>query len=90
MKARIALVFALALAGSVRTATAQGRPQQQIVLSPSVLKSMTAQKPKSKAPLTARIGTIRRAPSALPVAPSPPGAPTAVREVRRKPGAVAR
>jgi hypothetical protein len=84
MKTRIAFLIALALAGSAQTASAQGRPHQQIVLSPSVLKSMTAQKPKSKAPLSARIEVMRRAPAATTVAPSPPRAPTAVRGVPRK------
>jgi len=77
MKTRIVFMAALALAGSAQTASAQGRPQQQIVLSPSVLKSMTAQKPKSKAPLTARIRVMRRAPAATTVAPSLKKSPTA-------------
>lgn len=86
MKTQIALVLALALAGTALKASAQGRPQQQVVLSPSVLKSMIGQKQKSKAPLTAHMGAMRRAASATKIAPSPPGAPTSVREVPRKRG----
>lgn len=89
MLTRIAFIVASALAGLAQTASAQGRPQKQIVqivLSPSVLKSMTAQKPKSKAPLGARLRVMRRAPAATEVAPSTPRAPTAVREVPRKSG----
>jgi hypothetical protein len=84
MKSRIGFVIALALAASAQTALAQGRPQQQVVVAPSVLKSMTAQKPKSKTPLTARLGMMRRAPAATRAAPSTPLGPTAVRAVPRK------
>ena len=86
MKTRIAFIVALAIAGSAHTASAQGRRQQQIVLSPSVLKSMVTQKPKSKGLLAARHGMMRRTPAAATVAPSPSVAPTSVRAIPRKSG----
>ena len=70
--------------GSV-PAPAQGRSAQQVVISPLVVKSLTAQKQKSKIPLTARVG-MRRAPAATVVASeSPNKAPTSVRAIRKAP-----
>jgi hypothetical protein len=85
MATRILAVTALALALGSIPASAQGR-QQQIVLSPSVLKSLAAHKPKSKTPLTVRLGMLRRAPAST-VAPSPSAhpAPTSVSRIRQTP-----
>lgn len=63
---------------SASTASAQGRPPQRVVLSEAVMKSMVANKPKSKAPLTARLGMVRR--SGAVAAKSVQSAPTSVRQ----------
>ncbi|MEO5580905.1 MAG: hypothetical protein ABIR58_09610, partial [Gemmatimonadaceae bacterium] len=57
---RIAFIGAATLVLSASSAKAQGRPPQQVVLSEAVMKSMVAHKPKSKTPLTARLGMVRR------------------------------
>ena len=44
----------------VSSANAQGRPQPKVVLSGAVLKSMAANKPKSKTPFTARLKLVPR------------------------------
>jgi hypothetical protein len=62
MITRILAAAAVALVLAPHQASAQGRPPQQVVLSPAALKSLTAQKQKSKTPLTARVG-MRRAPA---------------------------
>lgn len=83
MITRILAVAALALVPGSSPASAQGRSPQQVVISPSVLKSLTAQKQKSKTPLTARVG-MRRAPAATVVTSgSAHSAPTSVRAIRK-------
>ena len=78
-------VTALALVLGTIPAGAQGR-QQEVVLSPSVLKSLTAQKPKSKTPLTVRLGMVRRvSPSTVVALPSAHLAPTSVSRIRKTP-----
>ena len=75
--------FALVL-GSV-PAQAQGRSAQQVVISPVVVKSMTAHRQKSKTPLTARVG-MHRAPAATVVTTeSAHTAPTSVRAIKKAP-----
>lgn len=82
MMIRITLIGAAALVLSAVSASAQGRPPQQVTLSEAVVKSIGANKPKSKTPLTARVGMVRRAS----VAARKPGkeAPTSVREISSK------
>jgi hypothetical protein len=79
MTIRIALIGAATLILSASSANAQGRPPQQVVLSEAVMKSMVANKPKSKTPLTARVGMVRQ----WSVVATKPGqaAPTSVREI---------
>jgi hypothetical protein len=79
MTIRIAFIAAATLVLSASSANAQGRPRQQVVLSEAVLKSMIANKPKSKTPLTARVGMVRRSS----VVATKPGqaAPASVREI---------
>ena len=77
---RIAFIgAAAALILSPSSAGAQGQTQKQVVISKAVLKSMVANKPKSKTPLGARAGIVRR----LTVAAAKSGkeAPTSVREI---------
>lgn len=78
MTIRIAFIGAATLVLSASSAKAQGRPQQ-VVLSEAVMKSMVANKPKSKTPLTARLGMVRQSS----VVATKPGqaAPTSVREI---------
>ena len=78
MTIRIAILGAATLVLSASSASAQGRPPQQVVLSRAVMKSMVANKPKSKTPLTARVGMVRQSS----VVATKPGqaAPTSVRQ----------
>ncbi len=83
MTIRIALIAALALAFSAGSANAQGRAPQHVVLSESVLKAMTAQKPKTKTHLTERMQMMRRS-NVSSAAPKPGQfAPTSVREIKK-------
>lgn len=83
MITRILAAAAAALVLGSSPASAQGRAPQQVVLSPPVLKSLTAQRQKSKTPLTARAG-IRRAPASTVVtSASAHSAPTSVRAIRK-------
>jgi hypothetical protein len=80
---RILAAAAVALVLGSSPASAQGRSPEHVVLSPSVLKSLTAQKQKSKTPLTARVG-MRRAPrSTIVTAASAPSTATSVRAIRK-------
>lgn len=64
-------------------AKAQGRPQQQPVLSDSVLKAMIAHKPKTKKSFTAGIAAMRHARADSTRAKSTHPAPASVREIRK-------
>ena len=66
------------------SASAQARSPRQVVLSPSVSKSLTANRQKkSKNPLTARVG-VRHAPASTVVTSrSAHSAPTSVRVIRK-------
>ena len=79
MTIRIAIIGAATLILAASSANAQGRPPQRIVLSDAVMKSMVAHKPKSKTPLTARVGMVRHS-RAVPTKPDQ-AAPTSVREI---------
>ena len=57
---RIGCIGAVALVLSTGSASAQGQPQKQVVISKAVLKAMVANKGKSKAPLGAKAGIVRR------------------------------
>lgn len=61
MTIRAVFIGAIALVLSATSASAQGQPQKQVVISKAVLKSMVANKPKTKRPLGARAGIVRRA-----------------------------
>jgi len=78
---RIAFIGAATPVLSVSSDNAQGRPAQQVVLSQTVMKSMVANKPKSKTLLTTRVGMIRR--SSVVATKSAKAAPTSVREISR-------
>ena len=80
MTIRIAFIGAATLVLSASAAGAQGRPPQRVVHSEAVMKSMVANKPKSKTPLAARFGMVRKAG----VVPTKvvQVAPTSVREIR--------
>ena len=79
MTIRTAFIGAATLILSASSANAQGRVPQQVVVSKAVMKSMVANKPKSKTPLGSRDGMVRKSR----VAATPPGtaAPTSVREI---------
>jgi hypothetical protein len=80
MMIRFVVLGAIALAASGTQAAAQGRPPQQAVVPDSVMKSMTAKKPRTKTALGARVGMVRNAgPAAKPVAGA---APTSVKEIK--------
>jgi len=83
MTIRTVIIGAAALVLSASSATAQGKPPQQVVLSQAVMKSMVASKPKSKIPLTARVGMIRQSRGAA--AKAGQAAPTSVAEIRATP-----
>lgn len=80
MTIRTAFIGAATLVLLASSANAQGRPPQQVVVSKAVMKSMVANKPKSKTPLAARIGMVRRSS----VVATKPGnaAPTSVRQIK--------
>lgn len=76
---RIALMSgAVALVLSASTASAQAKTQQ-VTLSKGVVKSMTANKTKSKIPLGARAGIVRKA--GVEATKSAQAAPASVREI---------
>jgi hypothetical protein len=79
MTIRIAFIGAATLVLSASSAASQGRPPQQVVLSEAVMKSMVANKPKSKTPLIARVGMVR--PSSVVATKPGQAAPTSVREI---------
>lgn len=82
MITRIGFICAAALICSAESASAQGQPQKQVAVSNAILKTMVANKPKSKAPLGAKVGMLKRKSV---VAPKPrTAARTSVREVARK------
>jgi uncharacterized protein YcfL len=85
MITRILALAALALVVVSSPARAQGRSPQQVVLSPSVLKSLAAQKQKSKTPLTARVGMRRASISAVSAAAPAHSAPATVRAITKTP-----
>ena len=60
-------------------AGAQGRPQKQVVLSEAVVKSIAVSKPKSKTPLGAQVGLVRR--SNVAATKESVAAPASVREI---------
>jgi hypothetical protein len=76
---RIVFIGATAFLLSSSTAASQVRPPQQIVLSEGVMKSIVANKPKTKTPLTAKVGMVRR--SSVPAAKSGSAAPTSVGQI---------
>jgi hypothetical protein len=85
MTLRFFAMISLALVIAAAPARAQGKQPQQIVFSPSVLKAMTAQKSKSKSPLSARMG-MHRTPSSNIIVARPTGAaPTSVSQIRKTP-----
>jgi hypothetical protein len=83
MTIRTVFIGAAALVLSAASANAQGRPPKPVVLSKAVLKSMVANKPKSKTPLAARAGIVRRA-SVVATKPDK-AAPTSVQEIKPVP-----
>lgn len=79
---RIAFISAAALVLATSSAGAQGQSQKPVVVSKTVLKSMGANKPKSKTQLGAKAGIVRRKSV---VASKPANAqPTSVREIPKK------
>lgn len=85
MFTRIAVIAAVVLAVGASPLSAQGTaPPKEVVISPSAIKSMTAQKPKSKKPLNSRVG-MKRAPAPAVVAARDTVAlaPTSVRAVKK-------
>jgi hypothetical protein len=82
MTVRITVVAALVMAAVSSPLSAQGVTKQQVVVSPAVIKSITAQKPRSKTPMTARVG-MKRAPTPANAATrkTKPAAPTSVRSL---------
>jgi len=79
MTIRIAFVGAAAFMLSSSSAASQVRPPQQVVLSEGVMKSMVANKPKMKTPLTAKVGMVRR--SSIVAAKAGTAAPTSVGQI---------
>jgi len=79
MTIRTAFIGAATLVVSASSTSAQGRPPQQVVVSEAVMKAMVANKPKSKTPLGARVGIVRRA-NVVATKPAQ-AAPTSVREI---------
>jgi hypothetical protein len=82
MTIRIALIGAVALAFCARSAHAQGRAPQRVVLSESVLTAMAAQKPKTKTHPTVRM-EVRRSSVSSAAPKSGQFVPTSVREIKK-------
>ena len=61
MTARSVLSGVVTLILSAASAGAQGQAQKQVAVPPAVVKSMTANKPKAKIPLGAKVGIGRKA-----------------------------
>ena len=76
MTMRTAFIGAVVLLISATSAHSQGQPKKDVVLSRGVLKSMTANKPKTKTPLGAKVGIGRK--SNVVVTTSVQVAPTSV------------
>ena len=83
MTIRIALLSSLVLAFSGGSANAQGRSPQPVVLSESVLKAMTAQKPKTKTHPAQRMQVMPRSNTSSAAPKSGVFAPTSVREIKK-------
>jgi hypothetical protein len=60
MITRIVFIAATAIVLSASLAGAQGQQQKQVVISKAVMKSMVANKPKSKTQLGAKAGIVKR------------------------------
>lgn len=75
-------VIGTALILSAGSAGAQGQPQKQVVISKAVLKSMVANKHKSKTPLGAKAGLVTRKTVSAPKPGNLP--PTSVREIPKQ------
>jgi hypothetical protein len=85
MTIRFCAMISLAVVLGAAPARGQGRQPQQTVFSPAVLKAMTAQKTKSKTPLSARLG-IQRVPSSnISTAPASHAGPTSVSQIKKIP-----
>jgi hypothetical protein len=85
MTIRFFAMISLAVVLGAAPARAQGKQPKQIVFSPSVLKAMTAQKTKTKAPLSARLGMHRVPASNISTAQASRAAPTSVSQIRKIP-----
>jgi hypothetical protein len=72
----------VALVLSATIASAQGKTPKPVVIPKTVLKAMVANKPKSKAPLGAKAGLVKRK-GVVAAKPLNQG-PTSVREVPKK------
>jgi hypothetical protein len=80
MSIRVFLIGAATLVVSVSSAHAQQQTKKQVVIPKTVLKSMVANKPKSKSQLGAKAG-IRR--SKVVAVPPANAARTSVRELKK-------
>jgi hypothetical protein len=85
MTIRFCAMISLALVLGAAPVRAQGKQPQQVVFSPGVLKAMTPQQTKSKAPLSARLGMHRVPSSNISTAPASRAAPTSVSQIRKTP-----
>jgi len=85
MTIRFFAMISLAVVLGAAPVSAQGKQPQQVVFSPSVLKAMTAQKTKSKTPLSARLGMHRVPSSNISTATSTRTAPTSVSQIKKTP-----
>ena len=85
MTIRFFLMISLSVALCAFPAHAQGRQPQQIVLSPSALKTLVAQKPKTKTSLNARLGVKRAPTSNVVTSPSANIKPTSVSQIKKTP-----
>ena len=80
MRIRTAFIGAAAIVLWAASAGAQGKTAKPVVVTQAVLKSMDANKSKSKTPLGARIGIGKR-PTAV-ATMQVPSAPTSVKEIK--------
>jgi hypothetical protein len=85
MTIRFCATISLAVVLGAAPVLAQGKQPQKIVFSPAVLKAMTAQKTKSKAPLSARLGVHPVPKSNISAAPPSHAAPTSVSQIKKIP-----
>ena len=82
MSIRISFVAAVLFAAASTASAQVAAPAKQVVISPTMIKAMTAQKAKTKMSLNARVGMKRASAATVVASNSAPLGPTSVRAVK--------